>query len=571
MEKKSHDTETLPKSETGIRGFDEIAFGGLPKGRPTLVTGGAGSGKTLFGMEFLVRGAREFGEPGVFFSFEESEQDLISNFKSLGFGLAELQQEQKIALDYVHIDRAEIEETGEYDLEGLFVRLGHAIDTIGAKRVVLDTLEALFSGFTNELILRSEIRRLFRWIKDRGVTAVVTGERGSREGSLTRHGLEEYVSDCVIVLDHRIEEQVSTRRLRVAKYRGSSHGTNEYPFLLEEGGIFVMPITSVGLDYEVSEERISTGIPRLDTMYEGKGYYRGSSVLISGTAGTGKTTFAAQFADSACNNGERCLYYAFEESSKQIIRNMRSTGLDLAPHRESGLLRFVSVRPTTYGLETHLSAMFRHISEFEPSVVVLDPITNLISIGDPDEVKSALMRLVDLLKSKLITSLFTSLLEFGDEYIQPQVGVSSLMDTWMMLKDVESSGETNRIINVIKSRGMAHSNQMREFMLTGKGIDIIDVYTGPGGALTGSSRAAEEVREKAKTVRSEQEVERKTREFEHTRAATEARIAELQAKLASEQREMERVVSEHEDRKAAATCNREQMARLRKADKDIKG
>lgn len=326
------------------------------------------------------------------------------------------------------------------------------------------------------MILRSEIRRLFRWIKDRGVTAVVTGERSSREGSLTRHGLEEYVSDCVIVLDHRIEEQVSTRRLRVAKYRGSIHGTNEYPFLLEEGGIFVLPITSMGLDYEVSEERISTGIPRLDTMYDGKGYFRGSSILISGTAGTGKTTFAAQFANSACNRGERCLYYAFEESSSQIMRNMRSTGLDLSPHRQSELLRFVSIRPTTYGLETHLSTMFRAISEFDPAVVVLDPITNLISVGHPDAVKSALMRLVDLLKSKLITSLFTSLLENGDGFEPRQVGVSSLMDTWMRLKDVDSGGETNRIIQIIKSRGMAHSNQRREFLLSGKGIGLVDVY-----------------------------------------------------------------------------------------------
>jgi len=570
MENRPHHTETLPKSATGIRGFDEFTFGGLPKGRPTLVTGGAGSGKTMFGMEFLVRGATQFGEPGVFFSFEESEKDLISNFKSLGFGLEKLQQEQKIGLDYVHIDRTEIEETGEYNLEGLFVRLGYAIDSIGAKRVVLDTLEALFSGFTNEMILRSEIRRLFRWIKDRGVTAVVPGERGSREGSLTRHGLEEYVSDCVIVLDHRIEEQVSTRRLRVAKYRGSSHGSNEYPFLLEEGGIFVLPITSVGLDYEVSEDRISTGIPRLDTMYDGKGYFRGSSVLISGTAGTAKTTMAAQFANSTCNNGERCLYCAFEESSNQIVRNMRSIGLDLAPHRESGLLRFVSVRPTTYGLETHLSTMFRHISEFEPSVVVLDPITNLISIGGFDQVKSALMRMVDLLKSKLITSLFTSLLECGDGSERRQVGVSSLMDTWMLLKFVESGGETNRTLNVIKSRGMAHSNQLREFVLTGKGIDIIDVYTGPAGVMTGTARASQEAREKAESLREEQEMERKKREFEHNLAATEACIAEMRAKMDSDRQEMERFIAEHESRKTATFQNREQMANLRKADKDIR-
>ena len=563
-------TQTLPKSATGIRGFDEITFGGLPKGRPSLVTGGAGSGKTMFGMEFLVHGATEFDETGVFFSFEESEADLIANFKSLGFDLERLQREQKIALDYVHVDRSEIEETGEYNLEGLFVRLAYSIESIGAKRIVLDTMEALFSGFSNEMILRSEIRRLFRWIKDRGVTAVVTAEKGSNVGGLTRHGLEEYVSDCVIVLDHRIEDQISTRRLRVAKYRGSTHGTNEYPFMLEEGGIFVFPITSVGLDYDVSEERISTGIPRLDTMLDDKGFFRGSSILISGTAGTGKTTFAAQFAGSACRNGERCLYYAFEESSSQIIRNMRSTGLDLAPHRESGLLRLVSIRPTTYGLENHLSVMFRHISDFNPSVVVLDPITNLIAVGPTDQVKSALMRLVDLLKSKIITSMFTSLIDYGSEYEQRQIGVSSLMDTWMLLKDVESGGETNRTLNVIKSRGMAHSNQLREFVLTGQGIDLIDVYTGPGGVLTGAARAAQEAREHAEAIRGDQEIERQKREFEHHRTVAEARIAELNAKLASDQRELERLISEHAARKKAASQHRAQMAHLRKADPEPK-
>ncbi len=570
MEQTHHNTETLPKSATGIRGFDEITMGGLPKGRPTLIAGGAGSGKTLFGMEFLVRGAAEFDEPGVFVSFEESEQDLINNFKSLHFGLEKLLQEQKIALDYVHIDRTEIEETGEYDLEGLFVRLGYAIDSIGAKRIVLDTLEALFSGFSNEMMLRSEIRRLFRWIKERGVTAIVTGERGSGEGSLTRHGLEEYVSDCVIVLSHRREELVSTRRLCVAKYRGSPHGTNEYPFLLEKGGIFVLPITSIGLNYEVSEERISSGIPRLDAMFAGKGYFRGSSILISGTAGTGKTTFAAQFAGNVCLNGERCLYYAFEESSSQIIRNMRSTGIDLAPHRESGLLRFVALRPTMFGLETHLSTMFRNISEFQPAVVVIDPITNLISIGNSHEVKNALMRLVDLLKSKLITSLFTSLIGSDNDLRQNQMGISSLMDTWMLLRDIESGGETNRSIKIIKSRGMAHSNQIREFTFTGEGIEIIDVYTGPGGVLTGAARAAQEARERAESIRDEQEIERKKREFEQRQAATEARIAELRANMEGERQEVERMFAEFESRKTTAFKNSEQMANIRKADKNIK-
>ncbi len=571
MGKNPQAAETLPKSPTGVKGFDEITLGGLPKGRPTLVTGGAGSGKTMFGMEFLVRGASDFGEPGVFVSFEETEKDLTANFLSLGFDLNRMQEEKQILLDHVHIDRSEIEETGEYNLEGLFVRLGYAIDSINAKRMVLDTLEALFSGFTNQFILRSEIRRLFLWLKERGISAVITAERGFSETGLTRHGLEEFVSDCVIVLDHRVKEQISTRRLRVVKYRGSTHGTNEYPFLMDEGGISVLPITSVGLDYEVSSERISSGIPRLDAMFGGEGFYRGSNILISGTAGTGKTSFAARFVQDACRHGEKCLYYAFEESSSQIIRNMRSIGIDLDPARKQGLLRFQTVRPTFYGLEMHLTTMHKEISEFKPTVVVVDPISNLITVGDPEEVKIALMRLVDMLKPSIITSLFTSLLQGGHHRMEMEPAasnsmVSSLIDTWMLLKEIESGGETNRILNIIKSRGMAHSNQLREYLLTDRGIELIDVYTGPAGVLTGTARTLQEARERAESERTEREIERKKREMEQMRAKTEARITELRARMAAEQEEMERVIREHEDRKRQALHDRMRMAHLRMAD-----
>lgn len=566
MEMTPQGIGALPKSPTGIKGFDEITFGGLPKGRPSLVTGGAGSGKTLFAMEFLIRGALEFGEPGVFVSFEESEGDLIANFASLGFDLGQMQADKKLSLDYVHIDRSEIEETGDYNLEGLFVRLGFAIDAVGAKRIVLDTLEALFSGFANQFILRSEIRRLFRWLKDRGVTAVITAERSTTVGGLTRHGLEEYVSDCVIALDHRVNDQISTRRLRVVKYRGSTHGTNEYPFLLDQGGISVLPITSVGLDYKVSSERISTGVPRLDAMFGGQGYYRGSSVLISGTAGTGKTSIAAQFVSSACGHGEKCLFFAFEESNSQIMRNMRSLGIDLAPHQKNGLLRFETVRPTSFGLEMHLAKMLKNISEFNPSVVVVDPISNMISVGSGDDVKVALMRLVDMLKARLTTSLFTSLLHAGRDPVDEHVGVSSLVDTWMLLRELENGGESNRILNIVKSRGMAHSNQVREFFLTDQGIELVDIYTGPAGVLTGSARVAQEARESAELARQEREVERKKRDFERKRLVTEARIHELRAQIESEQEEIENLLQENEMSKDAASRFSKQMARMRMAD-----
>jgi circadian clock protein KaiC len=461
---------SLPKAPTGIAGLDEITFGGVPRGRPTLVCGGAGSGKTLLAMEFLLRGAKEFGEPGVFMAFEESEEDLAQNVRSLGFRVEELIEEKKLAVDYVHVERSEIEETGEYDLEGLFLRLGTAIDEIGAKRVVLDTLESLFSGFSNPALLRAELRRLFRWLKDRGVTAVITGERG--DGTLTRQGLEEYVSDCVILLDHRVNDQVSTRRMRIIKYRGTSHGTNEYPFLIDEQGISVLPLTSLGLDHPASEERISAGVPGLDAMLGGKGYYRGSSILVSGTAGTGKSSFAAHFADAACRRGERCLIFASEESPAQILRNMRSIGIDLAPWIKQGLLRIEASRPTLFGLEMHLVHMHKRVTQFDPRAVIVDPISNFTSSGSVEQVEAMLTRLIDFLKARSVTTLLINLTSGGDALERTQAGISSLIDTWVVLNDVEVGGERRRRLNVLKSRGMAHSNQVREFQITSKGIEL---------------------------------------------------------------------------------------------------
>jgi circadian clock protein KaiC len=465
--------EVFPKSGTGIKGLDEITGGGLPAGRTTLICGDAGCGKTLMAMEFLVRGAIRYDEPGVFMTFEETAEELTQNVASLGFNLDDLIGRGKLYIDHVHVEQSEIEETGEFDLDGLFVRLAYAIDSIGAKRVVLDTLESLFATLPNELILRAELRRLFRWLKEKNVTAIITAERG--DGGLTRHGLEEYVSDCVILLDHRITEQLSTRRLRVVKYRGSLHGTNEYPFLIDEHGIVVLPITSLGLNNRASTERISSGIPRLDTMFGGRGFYRGSSILVSGTAGTGKTSLAAHFVAGACERGERCLYFAFEESRSQIVRNMRSIGIDLEPWEREGLLMFHAARPTAYGLETHLATMQKLIDEFGPSVAVVDPVTNLTSMGDTSEVHAALIRLIDFLKNEEITSLFTSLSQISTGLEQTVIGISSLMDTWILLRDIELSGERNRGIYVLKSRGMAHSNQIREFRLTENGVVLTDV------------------------------------------------------------------------------------------------
>lgn len=479
----------LPKCPTGIDGLDEITGGGLPKGRPTLVSGEAGSGKTLLAVEFLFRGATLYDEPGVFFAFEEYPSELAQNVMSLGFDLDSLIGQRKLIVDHVSVERSEILEAGAYDLQGLFIRLEHAIDSIGAKRVVLDTIEVLFAGLDDQAVLRSELRRLFQWLKDKGVTAIITGEQG--DSGLTRHGLEEYVSDCVIVLDHRVNGQVSTRRLRVVKYRGSAHGTNEYPFLIDEDGIAVLPITSVGLEHGVSRERISSGIPALDDMLGGEGFYRGSSILVTGTAGTGKTTFSAQFLSAACRRGEKCLYFAFEESRDQIVRNMNSVGVDFAPCIETDRMHIVAARPTSFGLEMHLAMMYKTIRDIRPTIVALDPISNFLAVGIREDVQAMLTRLVDYLKSQHITALFTHL-NRGDQDIETtEANISSVMDTWILLRDMEYNGERNRGIYVLKSRGMAHSNQIREFLLTDHGIELVDVYREPSGVvLTGSARLA---------------------------------------------------------------------------------
>jgi circadian clock protein KaiC len=561
--KRSSETSraTLAKSLTGIRGLDEITLGGLPRGRPTLVCGRAGCGKTLFSIEFLVHGAIEYDEPGVFIAFEETEEDLTKNVASLGYDLAELCKRKKLTIDYIRVERSEIEETGEYDLEGLFVRLGYAIDASGAKRVVLDTIEAIFSGFSNVNILRAELRRLFRWLKDKGVTAVITAEQG--DGTLTRHGLEEYVSDCVILLDHRVREQISTRRLRVVKYRGSSHGTNEYPFLIDEHGISVLPVTSLGLEHKISSERVSTGIDSLDQMLGGKGFFRGTSILISGTAGTGKTSIAAHFVDAACRRGERCIFFSTEESPAQVTRNMKSIGLDLEPWIKKGLLYFDATRPALYGLEMHLLRVHNLVEQIRPKMVVFDPLSGYLSLGDSLELKSMLTRLLDYLKSRQITSIFNTLVEGGHADLQSELGVSSLMDAWILLRNLEHNGERNRGLFILKARGIAHSNQIREFVFTDHGIELQDVYVGADGVLAGSARTAQEAREKAAAQLRREGIERRRREIERKRRALDAQILALRAQFENEADEINKEIALDTTREQALESGKVEMVRAR--------
>lgn len=555
----------LSKARTGIEGLDEITGGGLPAGRPTLVCGTAGCGKTMFAIEFLVRGAIQFDEPGVFMMFEENAAELTANVRSLGFDLDKLAGQGKITLDYVYTERSEIEEAGDYDLEGLFIRLGHAIESIGAKRVVLDTIEALFAGIPNHAVLRAELRRLFRWLKDRGMTAIITGEKGDGN-AITRYGLEEFVADCVIVLDQRIQEQISTRRLRVLKYRGTAHGTNEYPFLIGAHGFSVLPITSLQLDHQVSMERVPTGIARLDEMLGGKGVYRGSSILVSGSPGTGKTSIAARLIETACQRGERALFFAYEESTAQIVRNMRSVGIDLEPWVKKGLLGIHSSRPTLQGLEQHLVMMHDLVLAFRPTVIAVDPISNLTMAYDDAEVKPMLMRLIDFVKKERITAVFTSLTSGADstsDLGDLQLGVASLMDTWLLLRNVEFTGERNRTIFVQKSRGMAHSNQVREFVLSDSGIDLVDVYLGGDRVLTGSARVAQEAQGRATATLREEDHQRKLRQLGGRRKAIEAQIAALQAEADAESEEVHFAIAQETLQEKATHQNTDAMAQQR--------
>ena len=554
---------SLLKCSTGIKGLDEITGGGLPLGRPTLVCGGSGCGKTLLAMEFLVHGA-EANEPGIFMAFEESTTELTQNFASIGFDLDDLSNRNLIDIDHVVIERSGLEATGEYDLEGLFIRIGHAIDRIGARRVVLDSLETLFTGYFQEGILRLELRRLFRFLKQRAVTTIVTGEQGER--TLTRYGLEEYVADCVIFLDHKVVDQIATRRMRVVKYRGSAHGTNEYPFLIDDHGLSVMPISSLALDHTVTDERISSGIARLDTMMGGQGYYRGSSILVTGTAGSGKSSLAAHFIDAACQRGEKCLYFAFEESRDQILRNMKSIGIDLKRWTDNGLLQFRNTRSTLYGMEMHLVTMHKAVEQFQPTVVIIDPISDLLVCAKDSEVMSMLSRLIDYLKLKHITAFCTDLTAVGGSLEKTEVGVSPLMDTWILLQTMEGTGERNRGLYILKSRGMEHSNQVREFSLSNTGIQLRDVYIGSGRVLTGSARVSQEAREAAEAQILNEEIERKQREVERKRLLTEAQIKALEADFESGREELERNILNEKLRRDLLAKDAETMAKRREAD-----
>ncbi len=559
---------TLPKSPTSIQGFDEITGGGLPKGRPTLVCGSAGCGKTLFAMEFLVKGATLYNEPGVFISFEETEKELTANVASLGFDLDKLVAQKKIWLEHIKIERGEIEDDGEYDLKGLFVRIHLAIESINAKRIVLDTIESLFSALPNTTVIRTELRRLFGWLKKKDITAIITGEKGN--GSLTRQGLEEYVSDCVILLDHRVKDQSSIRRLRIVKYRGSTHGTNEYPFLIDEDGFSILPVTSLGLNHVSSNERISTGIPRLDTMLSGKGYYRGSTVLVSGSAGTGKTSLAAQFVEAGCKRGEKVLYFAFEESPSQFMRNMSSIGIHLEQYVKKGLLNFHATRPTLHGLEHHLTTSIKLINKVEPKIVILDPIDAFVIGGNETEVKTMLLRLVDFLKTNNITAFFASLTNSGENQELTDMSISSLIDTWLLLRDIEIGGERNRGLYILKSRGMAHSNQIREFILTDHGIELLDVYVGPEGVLTGSARLSQEAKNQAEQLMRKQEIERNQYGLELKRAATDAQIVVLKSEFKEEESETLKMIEMEKAKTERFEQDRKKMAKSRKADKFVK-
>jgi circadian clock protein KaiC len=558
--------QTVPpaKAGTGIQGFDEVTGGGLPRGRATLVTGGAGSGKTLFGIEFLVRGAREFGEAGVLMCFEESAAELATNVCSLGFDLPALEREGLLVVDAIRIDATNSAASGSFDLDGLLIRLSSAIEAVGAKRVVLDTIEVLFTALSDPATVRAELGRLLGGLKELGLTVVITGERG-RAGELTRFGIEEYVSDCVVVLDNRTQDEMSTRRLRIQKYRGSVHGSNEYPFLIGQSGLVVLPLSSMGLDYGAVTERVSTGIERLDHMLGG-GPYRGSTILVTGAPGTGKTSIAACAAEAACARGERAVFISFEESPAQLARNMASIGIDLGRWVAAGLLRLEGVRPSAYGLEEHLVRLHQVPEETDPALVVLDAMGSLHHLGTEAGVSSAFARQLDMIKARGITAVITTLFGSGGEGEIRESAASSLVDTWLLLRSQELNGERNRLLFVIKSRGMAHSNQVREFVLTDRGAELMDVYTGPDGVLTGSARMAQLGEERAAERAQDAEVERRRKALARRTARVEQQIATLREDLAGEAAELEQLGFDDDTTDTARDTDRESMATHRWAD-----
>lgn len=554
----------IAKSPTGIDGFDDLTLGGLPTGRPTLVCGTAGCGKTLFASTFLIHGAREFNEPGVFVTFEERPKDIVSNVASLGFDLDKLVEQEKIAFEHIAVDPAELAEIGDYDLEGLFLRLELAIDTVGAKRVVLDTIESLFSAFSNPAILRAEIRRLFDWLKEKGMTTVITAERG--DGALTRQGLEEYVSDCVLLLDHRVHNQISTRRLRIVKYRGTAHGTNEYPFLIDQDGFSVLPVSSLGLNHKVSEERISSGVPDLDQMLSGGGFHRASSILLSGVAGAGKSSLACSFVDAACERGERAIYFSFEESAAQTVRNMTSVGMDLGRWLDGGQLKYVAARPTFYSLEMHLAVMLREVIRFDPALVILDPISAFLESGDRLEVQSMLLRMVDYLKNRGITAVFTHLAHDQEGTTATDAGLSSLMDAWILLLNREANGEFNRELYLLKARGTSHSNQVREFILGNDGIKLLPPYLGESGALTGSARRFEEAKSRRTEAERVSAVAKAQALIEQRQRKARAQIEAIQAELDADSLELRTLVENEASYLKQAESDLEEMTRSRKSE-----
>ena len=556
----------LPKALTGIEGLDIITNGGLPKGRATLICGGTGTGKTLLAMEFLLRGAMQYNEPGVFMAFEESTNDLITNVVSIGFDLDGLIASKKIVVDFVYIDQYEIVEAGEYNLDALFIRLGAAIDSIGAKRVVLDTIESLFSNLPNPAVLRAELRRLFRWLKEKGVTAVITGEGGT--DTLSRHGIEEYVSDCVINVTVSIEERVASRRLRIVKYRGSSHGSNDYPFVIDGDGISLIPVTSARLEHKVSYTRVSSGIQRLDAMLGGNGFFEDSVIMISGSPGTGKTTFLAHFADAACRRNERVVYFSFEESSDQIIRNMRSVGLNLDHWVKKGLLVMECRRITQYGLDMHLLLAQKLIAEYTPKVVIMDPVTSFDDIANTSDVKRIVMKFVDLMKSRGITIVFGSLTPSEVQSESSSINISSIIDSWILLRDLESNGERSRAIYVLKSRGMSHSNQVREFLMTDHGIEICDVYIGTGGVATGGARLNMLAQEKALGLKLQEEIELRQFDLENKRSILDSRIAAMRAEFAAQEASNLKMIAQEKTRQAQLSTDRTAMGKIRNVDEN---
>ena len=545
---------------TGVKGLDDVLGGGIPQGHAMLLVGKPGTGKSILSMEYLLHGIELHKENGVYISFEESEKQIISNAASFGWKFEEMVKKNKLAISYIDMQPEQMRTVGDYDLSALILRVKGAIKKVNARRVVIDGINNLLSTFDDERIIRSDLLRLIREIKEVNATIFITGERG--HDSWSKMGFEEYLADGLMHLDNRTDGNYQTREIQVVKCRGINHYTGKSPFIINSEGMSIRPLITADFDYKVLKSRVSTGIADIDNMLGGKGLYRGSTVYITGPSGAGKTSISSSFANGACSRGERALFLAFEESSDQIIRNMKSIGLSLDKWVNEKLLYFYTARATTNSLEGHLDNIMTMVREVEPTCVVLDPISAFRPIANENETKLMLIRLNDYLRARKITTVFTALSSDGEYSEHADVQLSSIADTWIVVRIMDYKGERNNVMQLMKSRGMSHSRQMKEMYFTGNGLKLQNVYQGPEGVLTGAARIGQEKYEKLKEARNVIEIDKNRKKIERKKSLLEASIEALKHEYEEELEALHAAIEEAEEQNSKIKETRKEIENI---------